>query len=218
MGRRPRSCTSRTASGARPPTHSSPSRHARSGLGLVDLGIEPDERVAILAPHPSRVDAGQPRHHLRRGRLGGDVPDELGVECRHVLEHPRRWRSSSRTPSSSRRSAGCASTCRLCARWWSWRPWDRWRTPWRGGAAPAGPHARSRRARGTDRRHHARRRLRAGLHVGHHRPGQGLPRRTRTTAAWSARSSATGSSTSPRRSSSTSPRPHLRPHHPVRRA
>ena len=135
MGRRPRSCTSRTASGARPPTHSSPSRHARSAWAWSTSASSP---TSASRSWPTPVPSGRwptsasPPPGPPRWRCTRRARRSSAATCSST---PRRWRSSSRTPSSSRRSAGCASTCRLCARWWSWRPWDRWRTPWRGGAA-----------------------------------------------------------------------------------
>ena len=211
MGRRSRSCTRRTASGARPPTPSLAERARAVGLGLVDLGIEPDERVAILAhtrPEWTLANLGITCAWAASVAM---YQTSSAAECRHVLEHSEAVAVIVEDAEQlAGVSAGCASTCRLCATWWSWRPWDRWRTPWgweellrRGRTRdPAELEAR-------DRRHHGRRRLRAGSIPRHHRPGQGLPPDARELPQRDQPDRApTGSSTSPRRSSSTSPLAH----------
>ena len=63
-------------------------------------------------PHAARVDPGVLRHPHRRRHPGHDLPDQLagGVPVRPRAT-PTRARSSSRTPSSSRRSARSRTDC-----------------------------------------------------------------------------------------------------------
>jgi hypothetical protein len=82
------------------------------GRGLIDLGIEPGDRVAMLH-HPTRVDVRGLRHHGHgRGRRA-DLPDELtgGVpvgrrQLRGARDRLRERRAGGQDPGGARRPAG----------------------------------------------------------------------------------------------------------------
>ena len=80
--------------------------------GLIDLGLEPGDRVALLCTTRAEWTHVRLRHHERRRRGGADLPDQLprgvrvgGRQLRVAL------RSSARTPSRSPRSSPSASSC-----------------------------------------------------------------------------------------------------------
>ena len=85
---------------------------AEIARGLIALGIEPGDRVAILGRHAARVDARRLRRAVRRRRRGADLPHELAGGVR-VRPRPLRARASSsaRTPRSWPRSSRCATGC-----------------------------------------------------------------------------------------------------------
>ena len=87
------------------------------GRGLIDLGIEPQERVCILAntrPEWSYCD-------FAISATGATVvpiyQTNSPSECEWVAT-PRRWPSSARTPPSWPRSWRSATGSRTCGRWW----------------------------------------------------------------------------------------------------
>ena len=147
------------------------------GRGLIDLGLEPGDRVVAAAQHAPRVDLRRLRDHQRRRRRRADLPDQLarGVRVgRRQLRVARR--SSARTPSRSPRSSRSASELpdlehiividadgaherRDHAR----RPPRARPRPRRGRARPSAPRAVT-----------ARRPVHLHLHVRHHRPAEGL--------------------------------------------
>ena len=86
-------------------------------LGLVDLGIQPGDKVVDPRQHAARVDPRLLRDPHRRRRAGHDLPDELagGVPVRAGPLRTRA-RCSSRTPSSWPRSARSGPLPRARAR------------------------------------------------------------------------------------------------------
>ena len=82
-------------------------------LGLVELGIQPGDRVAHPLPHASRVDQLRLRRDRGRRRRRADLPDQLSRGVRvGRCPTPALARSSARTPSRSRRSRRSARDCR----------------------------------------------------------------------------------------------------------
>ena len=95
--RRRSPCATRsTASGATSPTPRSARSSREIALGLIDLGIEPGDRVCILCQHAPRVD-------LRRLRAS---PRPAPSSCRSTRPtRPRSASGSSATPRPARSSA-----------------------------------------------------------------------------------------------------------------
>ena len=143
--------------------------------GLIDLGIEPGERVSLLCSDAARVDLVGLRHLERRRGRRADLPDQraervrvgrgqLGVGGGHLRgRHPagqdrRGPREPPRPAPHRRHRADRRRGRRDLAR----RPARARPRPRRGGAARA------------PRGGHARRPLHDHLHLGHHRAAEGL--------------------------------------------
>ena len=214
-------CASRaTARSTSGPIASSACAPARLAAGLVGLGIAPGDRVALFSDDAPGVDAGRLRRPLRRRDRRADLPHELarGVPttcsrtpgARAVIVRGRRAARQDRA--GPRRAARRSSTSSLI----DGRPRARCRSP-------------SSRARGADGRRapstasgvgRARRRGDDRLHVGHHRPAEGLHAHPRATC--SRRSDAYERAPRPRRRRRDLPVPAAGPlaraRHPARRA
>ena len=68
-------------------------RVRRIAAGLIELGVEPEQRVAIAVQHPLRVDPGRPGDHV----VGRCDHDRLSVQhLRRRGLHPRRLRLARR--------------------------------------------------------------------------------------------------------------------------
>ncbi len=143
--------------------------------GLIDLGIEPGDRVSILSSIARGVDLVRLRRPVRRRDRRADLPDQLAGRVR---AHPARRRGAARAVRGRRAAregrAGPRRPRRARA-----RPADRAggrrHDPRRAaGARRRAPRPPARRLRGPLAGDRPRRPVHHRLHVGHHRAAQGL--------------------------------------------
>ena len=215
-----RACaTSATAPGTMSPTPSCRPPSQEIALGLIELGVEPGDRVCILAntrPEWTYADFAA----TSAGAVVVPIyQTNSPEECPWVIGRLRApARSSARTTRSSPRSSRSATSCRTCRRVIVHRPTDTaiqrrlgghrlLRDLARGAARARTLSAHAEELDSAPRRPCARGPLHVHLHLRHHRPAEGLraharqlPRDRRHDRARAARSPTTRSSTSTCRS------------------